>query len=139
MLYLIISGTCNLIWKNTKNAFLELENQADPNKLKRDEERLKRQNPFKNRLSVQDKYRLSQERGSGEDKYGTIQENGYISSTLKTINIGQKSTLEWIGEEILVMKDPKVENHSYSVVAQTKMEAYCIKFKDVKIIPYEYK
>ena len=68
---------------------------------------------------------MSQERGSGEDKYGTIQENGYISKTLKSINIGQKSTLEWIGEEILVMKDPMTENHTYSVVAKTKMEVYC--------------
>ena len=52
-------------------------------------------------------------------------ENGYLSTTLKHINIGTKEKNDWIGEEILNMEED--ENiYNYSATPTTKCETYWI-------------
>lgn len=64
--------------------------------------------------------------------------NGYVSKTLKTIQIGIKSNYEWIGEDLLTAADPKTYLFDYSVMAKTKLVTYEIKFTDMaKIIPLQ--
>ena len=62
------------------------------------------------------------------EQFGSIQNNGYVSRTLKSVQLGQKSTLEWIGEEFLVTNDKndKAVEFPYAVVAHTKCVTYCV-------------
>jgi hypothetical protein len=60
-------------------------------------------NPYK-KTTEKDKRLLKQQKSTimiGE-QFGSIQQNGYVSTTLKSVQLGQKSTFEWIGEEFLV-------------------------------------
>ena len=74
-----------------------------------------------------------------EDKFGTLQKNGYISKTLKSVNIGQKGRLEWIGDDLCLMDDPKKDKFHYSAVAVTKCVTYQIKLADFNKIPSSVK
>lgn len=140
-LYIIRSGKCNLVCRKAQDKFKQLEHEDDPTQIRRDIERLRRKNPFKHRESLKDKYMLRYERGAvpPEDQFGTIHQNGYISNTLKSIHVGQKSDLEWIGEEILLMEDPAKEHFNYSVIAHTKVETFMLHSKEQKKIPLSLK
>ena len=61
--------------------------------------------------------------------------NGYISKTLRTVQIGTMTTGEWIGEDLLIMEDPTYNTYEYSAIAQTKLETYMINFQDIFKIP----
>ena len=62
--------------------------------------------------------------------------NGYVSKTLRTIQIGIKSNFEWIGEDLLTATDPKTYLFDYSVMAKTKLVTYEMKYTDMaKIVP----
>lgn len=126
--------------RKTQDKFKKLEHEDDPTQIRRDTERLRWKNPFKHRESLKDKYMLRYERGAvpPEDQFGTIQHNGYVSNTLKSIHVGQKSRLEWIGEEILLM-DPSKETFNYSVIAHTKVETFVMHSKDQKKLPLKLK
>ena len=73
------------------------------------------------------------------DQFGTIQMNGYVSKTLKQVQLGQKSSFEWIGEEFLLPTDdpelPKEAKFPYTVVAHTKCVTYVIPEKSFGRIP----
>ena len=62
---------------------------------------------------------MSQKKGQIplEDRFGTIHKNGYISKTMRSLLIGGKGRLEWIGEGFFAMKDPEKDPFSYSVIA----------------------
>lgn len=67
-----------------------------------------------------------------EDKFGTLQQNGYVSKTLRTVHIGQKGRLEWIGEELC---DSTFTSFPYSAIAYTKCVTFMIKQSDFNKIP----
>lgn len=58
-----------------------------------------------------------------------------MSNTLKQIQIGMKSKLEWIGEDLLIMDDPHKNTFEYTAVAETKCTAYMINYADMFKIP----
>ena len=64
-----------------------------------------------------------------------LMKNGYISKTLRTIQIGRKSAGEWIGEDLLTMEDPHNNTFEYSATAVTKLVTYEIGFADMYKIP----
>ena len=107
-LYIIRSGKCNLVCRKTQDKLKQIEHEDDPTQIRRDIERLRLKNPFKHRESHpsrKDKYILHYER-KGElshlkislEPFISSEWLGYISNTLKSIHVGQKSDLEWIGE-----------------------------------------
>lgn len=61
-------------------------------------------------------------------------QNGYVSNTLKTIQIGTKTKGEWLGEDLLIMQDPLHNVYEYSAIAVTKLDTYVINFSDMKKI-----
>lgn len=91
-------------------------------------------NPFKKR-SHHDRIDLQKKRGMIplEDKYGTIQDNGYVSSTLKTVKLGQLTNYGWIGEELLHWKEP--QPFPYNATAYTVTHAYKIHVGDLHKLP----
>lgn len=56
---------------------------------------------------------------------------------MRSIQIGIKSTHEWIGEDLLIAENPLTYKFEYSVVAQTKLTTYEINFQDLSKIPLE--
>lgn len=135
-LYLLQSGSVTLQCTKTGGAFRELEHTEDPTRRAREEEFNKMRNPFKKPSAI-DRQRLGQKRGMLplEDKFGTIHENGYVSKTLKTVQLGQVSQGEWLGQELLFWKSPKTEVFNYTAVAQARSVAYRIGLSDVGKIP----
>ena len=61
--------------------------------------------------------------------------NGYVAQTLRQIQIGIKSTHEWIGEDLLIMNEPNLDAFEYTAVAVTKCVTYAISFADLFKIP----
>ena len=49
-----------------------------------------------------------------QEKLKALFKNGYVSKTLKTIQIGMKSTFEWIGEDILTTENPATYQSPYT-------------------------
>lgn len=118
--YVIVSGTVNLVCKKSAQKFTLLEYQDDPTKLKRDSE----------------VKQGSQKRNSGaHESFGALVKNGYISKTLRTIQIGMKSTHEWIGEDLLLMEQPHQNAFEYSAIAETKCVTYALNYSDLFKIP----
>ena len=122
----------------------ELEHLDDPTKAKREEEIRSRIHPLK-KLTQKDKWDLRQKPGNtliGE-QFGSIQDNGFISKTLTQVQLGQKSKLEWLGEEFLLPEPkpdedpamPHYEKFPYSIIAHTKCVTYRIKEKSFNRIP----
>jgi len=64
--------------------------------------------------------------------------NGYLSKTLKNINIGTKEQKDWIGEELLNMEqgDNVRAVYNYSAIPTTKCETYWIALKDANKLPF---
>lgn len=58
-------------------------------------------------------------------------QNGYISKTLRTIQIGTKSVGEWVGEELLIMQDVNQDKFDYTAIAVTKLETYVVNYSDL--------
>ena len=77
--------------------------------------------------------------GAGSTSPGSLNKlvnNGYVSNTLKTLQIGIKSRYEWIGEDLLAAPDPNTFKFDYSAIAKSKLTTYEINFSDfVKIVP----
>lgn len=63
-MYMVISGNCNLVCRDTKNMFKKLEHEDDPTRITRDKERKKYVNPFKGHETARDKFMLRLERGA---------------------------------------------------------------------------
>jgi len=61
--------------------------------------------------------------------------NGYVSKTLRTIQIGTKSSGEWVGEDLLIMDDVINNTYEYTAIAVTKLETYMINYSDMMKIP----
>ena len=61
--------------------------------------------------------------------------NGYISNTLKSVQIGTKSVGEWIGEDLLIMENAHQNSFEYTATAMTKLVTYQINFSDLFKIP----
>lgn len=70
-----------------------------------------------------------------EDQFGTLQDNGFVSKTIKQIQIGTRGALEWIGEGFYSMEDPAKDPFSYSVIAKTKIICFSLHQKDLKYLP----
>ena len=103
-LLVIIEGVCKSVCNRTKQQLDQHEYREDPTKPKRDAERLARINPNK-RYAVKDKESFNKWKPNfviGE-QFGTVQQNGMLSKTLKQLQLGTKTTNEWIGEEFLLM------------------------------------
>lgn len=64
-----------------------------------------------------------------------LTQNGYVSNTLKAIQIGIKSRYEWIGEDLLVMNDPQHDKFEYTAIAVSKCVTYEINYNDLFKIP----
>lgn len=64
----------------------------------------------------------------------TQEGQGYLSKTLKSVIIGQKTQFQWFGEEILNQSDPK-----YSVIANSKVQVYSLKKQNLNILPSNLK
>jgi hypothetical protein len=64
-----------------------------------------------------------------------LTKNGYVGNTLRTVQIGIKSTYEWLGEDLLIMKDPHNDGFEYTAVAVTKLATYAISYADLFKIP----
>ena len=59
-----------------------------------------------------------------------------MSKTLKTVQLGMKSSYEWIGEDMLAADDPGSYCSVYTAQAVTRMTCYKIPWQDiVKIVP----
>jgi hypothetical protein len=58
--------------------------------------------------------------------FGSIQTNGYTSTTWQQLNLGIKQNKEWIGEEILAFEEDEEHIFPYSVIAKTKTVTYYI-------------
>lgn len=104
-----------------------LEYDNDPTKAMRDQEKEKKQS-------------VSQLRDQEKDKKQSLSvrqlvNNGYVGQTLRTIQIGIKSTYEWIGEDLLIMNEPNSDSFEYTAVALTKCVTYAISFADLFKIP----
>ena len=61
--------------------------------------------------------------------------NGYVSNTLKTVQIGLISEHEWIGEDPLIAEEPSKYLFEYSAVARTKLVTFEISFSDLSKVP----
>ena len=118
--YVIVSGTVNLICKKSAQKFNLLEHQDDPTKATRDAE---------------GKAGRQQHNFGHVESFGSLVKNGYISKTLRTIQIGMKSTHEWIGEDLLIMDQPQQNAFDYTAVAETKCVTYAITYSDLFKIP----
>ena len=72
----------------------------------------------------------------------SLQSNGYLSKTLKSVLVGQKTQGEWIGEDLLeYMMTPEAKHlkfpgFDYSAVALTTISSYCIGFHDLDKLPF---
>lgn len=64
-----------------------------------------------------------------------LMKNGYISNTLKAIQIGTKSVGDWIGEDLLIMENTTQNTFEYTVTAITKVVTYQINLSDMSKIP----
>lgn len=117
--YVIVEGTCNLVSHKTGQKLTVLEYRGDPTKAKRDREHLAK---------------LNENQKNNRDRTVTLQpliQNGYVSDTLRTIQIGMKSTGEWIGEDLLIMDEPHLNSFDYSAIAVTKCVTYMIQYADM--------
>ena len=130
-MYVIVDGTCNLVCIKTKDKFQQLEFEEDPTRAIRHTESIQGKNPH-----TKYNFRGINRRGSVplEDQFGTLNNNGYVSKTLKSVTIGSKSRLEWIGEDLLHL-NPEFK-FEHSVIAHTKLTTYFINQKDFSKIPY---
>ena len=54
---------------------------------------------------------------------------------MRSIQIGIKSSYEWIGEDLLLAENPQAYKFEYSAVAQTKLITYEINYQDMAKIP----
>ena len=70
-----------------------------------------------------------------EDRYGSLQKNGFVSKTLHNVAIGLKEENEWIGEEQFIYDEPEQYTYEYSVIAQTKCTMYEMNSHDFNKIP----
>jgi len=121
--FVIVEGTCNLVCRKANAKFTVLEYQNDPTKAKRDQEGLSSGNDNKKTKT------------SNTAVLQPLISNGYISKTLKTIQIGQKSTGEWLGEDLLLMETPAKCSFDYSAIAVTKIVTYEVNYADMFKIP----
>ena len=55
-----------------------------------------------------------------------MQKNGYLSKTMKSITFGTKSANDFIGEELLMHDITHEFKFKYSVIAQHKVQTYCL-------------
>jgi hypothetical protein len=58
--------------------------------------------------------------------FGSIQTNGYTSTTWNQLNLGIKQTKEWLGEDILTFEEDDERFYPYSAIAKTKTICYYI-------------
>jgi hypothetical protein len=61
--------------------------------------------------------------------------NGYISKTLRTVQIGMKSTREWIGEDILGADNPATYLSPYTAKVVKKVVCFQVALADMTKIP----
>lgn len=134
-IYAIIKGTCNLVCMQNTDKFMSIAISEDPTQLKRYKEQKQLMNP--NMTSrMQDKSKRTKFQAS---QAKLIQQNGFISSTLKHINICQKSDKQWLCEELLEMKPTNPTTFLYSIIAQTKCDVFQIHIQDLVILPTQFK
>jgi len=120
MAYVIVEGTCNLICTKTAPKFTRMEYDADPTTQRRDAESV-----------YQNTHNRAGPTGRSKSKAASLQalvSNGYVSSTLKTVQVGVKSQYEWIGEDLLIAEDVDAYRFEYSAIAQTKLVTYEIQY-----------
>ena len=120
MAYVIVSGTVNLICRKSAQKFSLLAHQEDPTKAARESEG----------KAGRQKHNFGQ-----LESFGSLVKNGYISKTLRTVQIGMKSTHEWIGEDLLLMEQPQQNAFEYTALAETKCVTYAIPYADLFKIP----
>lgn len=142
-MFVILSGVCNLAVFQTQDKFSTLEHEDNPLLAIRERELGKLRNC--NMLgSLQHKFVDHNKPSLMKNKsLSSVQKNGYLSKTLKSIQLGQKQQGEWVGEELLGTNVDKVgadfAGFCYSVIAQTKVMTYCIRRSDIEKLPYRLK
>ena len=122
----------NLSSKDIEKKLLALEYKEDPSKAKRDIEYVS--------LKHQSKAKIDKDVGEIKSSLSAIIKNGYISKTLRTIQIGIKSRYEWLAEELLLGSDLHAPESSlpefeYSAVATSKCTVYELRYHDLLKIP----
>lgn len=105
----------------TKDKFKHLELQDDPTVVKRDVELQRLINPnFKS--SLQERYPQKQ-RISTIPKDAKLQNNGFLSKTLKSVPLGCLGYCQWVGEEVLAAgynQEEKFKGLDYTIVCTTR-------------------
>jgi hypothetical protein len=135
---MLTKGSCILATTNVHDKFQTLEHAEDPTKAKREHEQTKMFNPnVKSSLRSKQEFYARKFKGQS-DESNRLLKNGYVSKTLKNINIGTKQQGDWIGEELLNMEqgDPKEAVYNYSAIPTTKCETYFISLKDANKLPF---
>lgn len=70
---------------------------------------------------------------------GDLVNNGYVSNTMRTINISSCGRHQWLGQDLLIMQNPNHGHHSdkfdYSAIAITKVVTYSMNYVDIFKIP----
>lgn len=127
-MYIIIEGTCNLICRRSTELFLHLEYQNDPSK--RDGDADYNYLEQKRRGNNQERAYIDSNLQSSAS-LRALTSNGYVSKTLKTVQLGMKSRPEWIGEDLLAAEDPAQYCSIYTAQAVTRMTCYKIPWQDV--------
>ena len=72
--------------------------------------------------------------GANQASVNQLINNGYTSSTLRSIQLGILQNNEWIGEDLLIKEDPS-SNHEYTATAVTKCVTFQMSFADLYKIP----
>lgn len=106
-----------------------LEYKGNPDQLRKERESLRLRNKSNDRASLAGS-------STSPGALNKLVNNGYVSNTLKTLQIGIKSRYEWIGEDLLAAVDPTTFKFDYSAIAKSKLTTYEINFSDfLKIVP----
>ena len=127
--YIIVDGTCHLIQTKPGKKFAMFEYKDNPGQFQKDKEALVNRNRSTDNPSMT---KATQQSSS----LTNLVNNGYVSKTLKTIQIGIKSKYEWIGEDLLGAADPNNYIFDYSALVKSKLVTYEIEFTNMcKIVP----
>ena len=69
----------------------------------------------------------------------TFNKNGYLSQTLMNVTIGQKSERQWVGEDIIEMKNEGMVPYNYSVVSCSQCDTFRIHMDDINLLPIKFR